>query len=122
MRPTGTDDAGGRSIERLDESDLDGLSDLADARGWGSTPDGPMAATDDADALGVLATLVEVARAEGAEEFRIDLATVQVGLRAWCSARGLPEIRTAPGLMLRAEGEATSPSPARRALITQGFG
>lgn len=85
---------------------------------------GPVAATDEAGALGVVATLVEAARAAGAEQFRIDLATPQVGLRTWCSARGIGEIRTAPGLVLPAHpaNPVDHPTEARRALITQGFG
>lgn len=85
---------------------------------------GPVAASDEAGALGVVATLVEAGRAEGAEQFRIDLATVQVGLRAWCSARGIAEVRTAAGMVRPAvlATEVPPPAEARRTLITQGFG
>ncbi|MGI8755232.1 MAG: GNAT family N-acetyltransferase [Acidimicrobiales bacterium] len=84
---------------------------------------GPVAAADEAGALGVVATLVEAARATGAEEYRIDLATVQVGLRAWCGARGIAEVRTASGLIRPAAATAVPPPvEARRTLITQGFG
>ena len=96
---------------------------LAWPQGDGRYGIGPVAAFDDPGALGVAATVVEAARAAGAVSFRIDLGTSQVGLRTWCGARGIPEIRTAPGLVLAPEGvDVPPPSPARRALITQGFG
>ena len=85
---------------------------------------GPVAAADEAGALGAVATLVEAARAAGAERFRLDLATAQVGLRTWCSARGITEVRTAPGLIRPAAPDRPVPPPSesRRTLITQGFG
>jgi GNAT superfamily N-acetyltransferase len=83
---------------------------------------GPVHAPDEAAAVAIVAALAAGARRAGAASIRLDFATEQTALRAWCAANGFPEIRTAPGLVRPGPGGAPAPSTTRRALLTQGFG
>lgn len=85
---------------------------------------GPLAADADPDALGVLAVLASAAKEAGAHTLRVDVAANQVGLRAWCKAHALPQVRTATGMVLAgpADPPPAPPAKSRRTLTTQGFG
>lgn len=109
---------------------------LAWPHGGGGHLVGPVAAVTDPDALGLVAVLASAAREAGATSLRLDASSAQVGLRAWCSAHAMPEVRVAPGMVripdggpgapgsVGTEGAPTpaAPSKSRRTLITQGFG
>lgn len=76
---------------------------------------GPVIAESEAAAIEVASALTA-----GAPRCRLDAATAQEGLREWCRSNGLDESRTAPGMVVNADG--WEPHVHRRTLASQGFG